>query len=77
MKPTIKQIETQMAQALHKETGANVEVTMRGDNAWTISGQDEEARKAAAWLQQAGLMTLNEAIYDEEIEETFCYMTSR
>ena len=74
---TIKQIETQIAKTIAKETGATVDITCRTAEAWTISGSDADARKAAAYMQTNGLMVTDEIAHDEELGETFCYMTAR
>lgn len=71
---SIKEIETKIATTLKSETGLDVEVTMRGENEWTVSGYD--AVSAAEWLQSNGILTLTDtADYDDDPGFTFCYMT--
>ena len=72
------EIETQMAETISKEVGAEVEVTLTGTQKVTISGTVAAARKAATWMQIAGLMFLDSfAEYVEDgCDEGYAYMTS-
>ena len=74
----IKKIEATMEGVLFQELNVGVSVTNRGEDEWTISGSDADARRAADYLVGKGLMKLeSEPLYDEELDETFCYMSSK
>jgi arginine decarboxylase-like protein len=75
MKPTIKNIEAAFAKTLAKELGVAVEVTARARGEWTVSGPDADARKAAAWLVSKNLLRVTEAVHDDDLAETFVYLT--
>lgn len=73
---SIKNIEATFANTLKKELNVNVSITCRGENAWTVSGTHENAMMAAHWLYEHNLMSTEDIAHDEELDETFVYMTS-
>lgn len=74
---TIKNIETTFAATLKKELNVTVEVTNRGSNEWTISGSQADAELAAGWLVEKSLMVKQDSVFDEELQESFYYMSSK
>lgn len=73
---TIKQIENQIAAQVKKQTGAEVEFTLRGENAWTISGDKAEDVQAAVTFMVCQLgWVCTEVDYDAECEMAFAYLT--
>ena len=74
---TIKNIETTFAVTLKKELNVVVEVTNRGSSEWTISGSQADAELAAEWLTGKSLMVITDSVFDEELQESFYYMSSK
>lgn len=75
----IKKIEAMMAEQIKKETGAVVEMTCRDGNKWTISGKQEDAEKAIAWMVSTGTTVEDERVLDDEDgfpPELFIYCTT-
>lgn len=70
----VSKIEEMFASEILKATGNVVDVTSRGEDKWTISGNDEDASNAADWMEGTQLMQFVESVYDEELEMRFCYM---
>ena len=56
-------------------TGRTVEITHRGSNAWTVAGQPDDVRQAVALMMQAPGATLDDQQHDDELAETFAYIT--
>ena len=63
-----------IAAAILKATGAEVEITDRSAGKWTVSGQPEAVQAALPVMKLAG-MTVESVEYDEELAETFAYLT--
>jgi hypothetical protein len=74
---SIKNIETMFSKTLKTELNVNVEITCRDENAWTVSGPHMEAVAAAVWLDSHNLMSIDDMVQDDELDETFVYMTSK
>ena len=73
----LREVERLMTEQIRKETGATVEITNRGVNQWTASGEYEAVDVAMAWMVGTGTTTENSRIYDEELCESFAYFTTR
>ena len=77
--PTARQIirdgEQRMADLVRRATGRTVEITHRGGNAWTVAGQPDDVRQAVALMLQAPGATLDDQHHDDELGETFAYIT--
>lgn len=52
---TRKEIQSGMESALLKGCGAKVEITMMGENAWSICGLSAHANKAMTFLEASNL----------------------
>ena len=52
---TYKEIQASMAEAIEKETGAKVEITMMGENTWSIVGQPAASCAAMEFLGKSNL----------------------
>jgi hypothetical protein len=53
---TRKEIQSGMEAVIYGKTGANVEITMMGENTWSMLGKPEDACKALEFLQQTSLV---------------------
>jgi hypothetical protein len=51
-----KEIQSGMEAVILGKTGANVEITMMGENTWSICGKSEDASKAISFLEQTSLV---------------------
>lgn len=71
----IKAIEQQIAKAVAGETGCLVDITNRAAGKWTISGEPASVDAAVDYMTRHRLMTLNERAHDDEIGETFAYLS--
>ena len=74
-------IESQMEKVLEVRVGVLVEVTLRGTRNdhlhFTISGNQNDALKAAVFMAKSGLAKITEAITSIEYpEEAFFFMTA-
>lgn len=70
-----KMIEANMAAAFLAGADAVVEVTLRGERAYTISGAPEHVARAHTVAVAAGMM-LDSSEYDDELGETFAYYSA-
>ena len=52
---TRKEIQTGMEAAILKGCGAKVEITMMGENTWSICGKSTHTNKAMEWLEKSNL----------------------
>jgi hypothetical protein len=52
---TRKEIQFGMEQAILKGCGAKVEITMMGENTWSICGRSTHANKAMDFLEKSNL----------------------
>lgn len=72
----IKKVENLMAAQILKETSAAVEITSIGVNKWSVCGTAEAVDAAVTWMVGTGTTVENERIHDDEIGETFSYITT-
>lgn len=71
---TIQQIQNEIAAQIKKETSANVEITMRANDNWTISGDStDEVRAAIDFMTDHIGWALDSIDVDDECG-TFAYM---
>jgi hypothetical protein len=72
---TVRQLTAEFAALVSKATNTEIEVTFRQGAELTISGLAPYARKASAWLESEGFAKIDSIVHDDEIGETFVYMT--
>lgn len=72
----LKKVEGMMAAQILKETSAAVEITSIGVNKWSVCGSADVVDAAVKWMIVTGTTTENERIHDDEIGETFAYLTT-
>lgn len=63
-------IGAQMARTIKRATGATITVELVGQNGYTITGAPEDAKLAAEWVQNRGLMQI-ESQADDEQQRTY------
>ena len=73
---TIPAIAREIEAHILNNCGAAIEWTFRTGNDFTISGQPAAVAVAVEFCQSAGLAILSAPVhYDEEVEESFAYVS--
>ena len=73
---TIRDIDREMAAIIARETGAVVEITTTGIGRFTVSGKTEAAQRAAHWLYEHNIASVDDYIEISEDGETYYYMVT-
>ena len=66
----------QLTAKVSEAVGVAVELTIRGERAFTLSADGDVVAKIVAWLKSAPNLKTVEAEYDVECDATFVYFTA-
>jgi hypothetical protein len=68
-------LQDRFAELCRQHCGVSVEVTHRSGPEFTISGVDADVRVVVAFLTESGKWRLDSVAVDDELAETYAYLT--
>ena len=66
----------QLAAKASEAVGVAVELTIRGERAFTLSADGDVVAKIVAWLKKAPNLKTVDAEYDAELDTSFVFFTA-